>query len=1464
SFTENLQYFHQKGQINFYERLDSVVIQYDQNGRSIPQKAWVKYLDQWRHPMWEDSLQLPLVLPLRGTFSHIQVNVNKQIQTYDFGESMLLIGGQRSRDSLIIQTQNPRKIQIWYSLFRGNKLIEQGRTDSLNFSRAINERQYYFLSTRYLWKGRVISQDFRFRWYPNQVNLKVEQPAQVAPGSLVPIKITVRDVDQQPIADFDLALYAYTAKFQQPKAPRIPVYAPQWENRIAGPNFFANSNFDREYRNRLLDYPLWAAKAGLDTLAWYHFRYPSGERYQYSFAIEDTNLAQFAPYVFDKGLQCNPIIIYLDDRPVFYQNQAKSPFSFRSREGFHNIKIRLHDRVIQMDSVWLEAGKKTIISVDKTKLGPHTTWRSAKPELGEIEWRTIQQYFVEFRFPAMGKVIVSQGLTLHYLSQSGAQRNQLLGPFTDNLPIKIQGEGWNYEIPKKRGYSYKVFPRYAQLTSQPLSNHQKTYLQPYKSEPYEISALRRIPPEVSFQTRKITQSEALWRLIPRNNPMESCFWQATLTDSLQRKVAYTFLEGKDKSSQRIYPGYNSDFQALPIGAYRLTYLFGKPDSIYGYFRTPYQKLRNKGINFNAWDTFDLLDIPDSLLKRFKADLKQAEQIGRILLSDSDSVATAFLREQFPDPVKLNFPENWTQKVSGVVLDSKEGRPLVGVTVSIRDSKEGIAYGVLTDQNGRFTINVKGASTQLWFSYLGFTSQMQTASWLGEREIYLVENYGSLEEVVVVGYGSRAAQDFSHVPVYVDGVQAGSLVGKVAGVSFEGSLKSMPGVATNDEFSDSPQSVKFGNAGLNEETDQIPIPYGDQSASSLRSNFRDYAFWYPNLKTGAEGTVEIKARIPDDITRWDLFAVGHNDQRQIGKTTSQMQAYRMLSGQIVLPRFLLPGDSLRLIGKSINYTGDTLDIETDFSMDELSVLRSSHTMTNVVLDTAQFRVPRSGKDSLQFRYQLTRTADGYQDGEQRMIPIYQPGIEETKGEFWAMWQDTSITFRADSSLGPLFVNVEADLLSSLRTELRRLRAYPHECNEQAASKLLALLYQRKIKEQLGENFRGNNEIRRLIRKLIKNQNEDTSWGWWPNLQGQMWVSLHVVEALMLAREEGFYVDFREEDIKARLLFEWESFALLDQYRALDLLSQLDAKLNYQGVLDSLLTLSYGHSRYLTENYLLRQRYELPMEMDSLLMLRKQTQLGSYFWGEEAYRVTNNAFLTSIRVFELLRAEEKFQREAALTLNYLLAGREPYYWRNTYESASALAVILPDLIDAQGEDLRPQIWVNGKQIEDFPFRDTLAANAQLELRFEGRLPVYATAYQRYWNEKPQASQEPFAIRTYFLDAQNDTLTRLKGGEKVRLVAELELESSAEYVAVRLPIPAGCSYANKRLWWRAESYRAYKREQTEIYCLKLPAGTHRFEVSLMPRFAGEFNLRTTRAEMMYFPLFFGQNEQKLVEIR
>src|SRR5690606_34666436 len=108
-----------------------------------------------------------------------------------------------------------------------------------------------------------------------------------------------------------------------------------------------------------------------------------------------------------------------------------------------------------------------------------------------------------------------------------------------------------------------------------------------------------------------------------------------------------------------------------------------------------------------------------------------------------------------DKMLLASALDWEEQViSGTVTD-QNGEPLPGVTVSV----EGTTIGTATDIDGKYTLEVPDGAT-LVFSFIGFQTQRVAAGSRSVINITLVEDISSLEEVVVVGYGTQRKSDLT--------------------------------------------------------------------------------------------------------------------------------------------------------------------------------------------------------------------------------------------------------------------------------------------------------------------------------------------------------------------------------------------------------------------------------------------------------------------------------------------------------------------------------------------------------------------------------------------------------------------------------------------------------------------------------------------------------------------------------
>ncbi|MCL6293547.1 SusC/RagA family TonB-linked outer membrane protein [Jejuia spongiicola] len=126
-------------------------------------------------------------------------------------------------------------------------------------------------------------------------------------------------------------------------------------------------------------------------------------------------------------------------------------------------------------------------------------------------------------------------------------------------------------------------------------------------------------------------------------------------------------------------------------------------------------------------------------------------------------------------------------VNGTVTDNA-GIPLPGATVTIKNNQ---TVGVQTDFEGSYSIEVPNQQTVLVYSFLGFLTKEIVVANQTTINVSLEENAESLDEIVLVGFGTQKREEVTAAITSVDVAElqkiptadiASSLQGQVAGVN----------------------------------------------------------------------------------------------------------------------------------------------------------------------------------------------------------------------------------------------------------------------------------------------------------------------------------------------------------------------------------------------------------------------------------------------------------------------------------------------------------------------------------------------------------------------------------------------------------------------------------------------------------------------------------------------------------
>ena len=102
-----------------------------------------------------------------------------------------------------------------------------------------------------------------------------------------------------------------------------------------------------------------------------------------------------------------------------------------------------------------------------------------------------------------------------------------------------------------------------------------------------------------------------------------------------------------------------------------------------------------------------------------------------------------------------------KQITGTVVDSETGEPLIGVAVRVPDT----SIGVLTDDDGKFAISLPANQKNLSFSYMGMKPATLTAR--DGMKVLLETETKAMDEVIVVAFGTAKKSAFTGSAKVVD-------------------------------------------------------------------------------------------------------------------------------------------------------------------------------------------------------------------------------------------------------------------------------------------------------------------------------------------------------------------------------------------------------------------------------------------------------------------------------------------------------------------------------------------------------------------------------------------------------------------------------------------------------------------------------------------------------------------------
>lgn len=1432
---------------------DSIVYQALRNG--VP-------MDSLRVTAFRDgspqgySLRLPYKEKINPATKSIRFESDIVSRTFQMDHMLprLEFEGGIEKDSFNISVVNPQRIDFSWFIYQGSELLEKGFGSELEYTTAIiNRTRTYYVELLYSYGGsdHITSREYEFR--NGSLEITLDLPDRVYPGQQVEAAIAVTNAEGIPVGGVDLTALATTAKLNY-FLPDLPYYG-DVSNPRSDRATYKKHDVNKRTAILPLDYAKWAPIARLDTMKYYQLLYPGKKIYQHQAEISDST--QFAVFVMKEGAAKKVHIIEVDKTPVYYAwtNNPKAYSFYVEPEKTKQVTLRLHDRVLIIDSLSFDADRKTILSLDLDNLPKDVRVHRIAPlrkklsrrrtvtqwVFTDIERRRLHNYLAEFVEMTQPAYLESKNRFVAVSTGGNPGARLVVGPIIPGKQTYVERGRIEITYNHAGRFSYSFADNVV-----------------YKLEPPEL-----IPEQLydeSAQPSSVINHLAInKRGLLEHVPIERAKWHPRVIDladhACRVKVVLPEEEAKSgvasvlfqevKTNRVVSPCKNvasrADYFTVPRGLHHV---------IVVYNNARYLKM----------DSVDLQSYTNIIADVTDKSLYEADSISRSWLS---LIGTHCYGSVSRPSRTANFTMSTRRSgnVQGIILD-ETNMPLPGATVVVK----GTTIGAVSDVEGKFVIDVPTDPSTLVFSFIGYQPrELQVRP--GSRVTTVMEpDVQRLQEVVVVGYGVQEKRSLTGALV-IRGMS--SLSGKVAGLNIA------PEVAVEEDIR---------TPGLPSEPDveaERTLYEELLTLQSLRSNFSDVGFWEPRLFTDRHGQSKFTVTFPDDITRWDAVVYAMNRRLQTGTARKSVRSYKPLIAELHIPQFLTVGDSSDFLGKVLNYTSDTtIQGTTQWTgpgaCETALTFGDYHSEKNIVVAMSSDTITTS------FAF---RRVDGYFDGEERTIPVVEQGTIRADGTLAILKNGDELHVRpqAGEVVQLEILNNPLDIYAS---NVRDLVGYRYDCNEQLASKLIGLLHHKLLMEYEGKPFRNDRDINKIIQRLLRNQNEEFLWSWWdvsPNTS--YWMSAHILRALKAAKDAGYTVDLDVGNIarKATFKFDFLNSVSLSDIHTLHALATWDVDLDYAkyaSLLDKQLrhqdsvmqskSVRLRHLRfsYLNEKLLMleiRQLQKLPLVYDSLLKYKKETALNEvYFSDGRQPRYWHSGDLTTNTIaYRIIRRDSTLSHLTIPMQMYFLSLRRKGKW-NTYEASNAVMALLPDLL-AQGstKEAPATVAVSGKtdgKIQKFPFRTTLSAGEQLSIRKESGIPLYAMQYIEERVTVAKAGSDAFTLESTF------SKKKLKAGEPIVLKATVEVKKDAalEHVMIEIPIPAGCSYAAKpQRYNRVETHREYFKDRTVIFCENMDPGTYVFQIELLPRFTGKYHVNPAQVSLMYFPVVNVNNDMKRVKI-
>ena len=213
--------------------------------------------------------------------------------------------------------------------------------------------------------------------------------------------------------------------------------------------------------------------------------------------------------------------------------------------------------------------------------------------------------------------------------------------------------------------------------------------------------------------------------------------------------------------------------------------------------------------------------------------------------------------------------------------------------------------------------------------------------------------------------------------------------------------------------------------------------------TLRENFNETAFFFPQLRTNKDGSATFSFTMPDALTRWRLMLMAYTKDRKTGQNEYTFTSSKPVMIMADMPRYMYDNDELWFVANVIN-TGDEpvtpnakLDIFDAGTMEPVNLIVMDGPSTGSGTCTIPMETIQPGRskevrwkvkgqyDLSLLAFRFTAYAGQFSDAEQHLLPVLSSEIFMTQTLPITVKAETEKTF--DVPLGSLIAGEDPQSL-----------------------------------------------------------------------------------------------------------------------------------------------------------------------------------------------------------------------------------------------------------------------------------------------------------------------------------------------------------------------------------------------------------------------------------------------------